>query len=150
MVPKYSLRRSAGRRHIAPARVTIRDAGLHHGSVATVVRVRDSALFVDHRDGQTVPINTRELPGVQHDCALTEFREEGSARYAELQHVDQRNLVVGMIANRTVARDAPVRTRAHHQETGAVGYRLAAWFLTSPRLGSSERRSAGRRSGRQR
>jgi hypothetical protein len=81
-------------------RETIRDAGLHNGSVATVKRVQGSVLFVERRDGQTVPIDTRQFPGVQHGYAHTEYREQGSTRYAELhlvdQHVNQRSLVVGM------------------------------------------------------
>ena len=81
-------------------RETIRDAGLHNGSVATVQRVQGSVLFVERRDGQTVPIDTRQFPGVQHGYAHTEYREQGSTRYAELhlvdQHVNQRSLVVGM------------------------------------------------------
>jgi hypothetical protein len=59
-----------------------------------------SVLFVERRDGQTVPIDTRQFPGVQHGYAHTEYREQGSTRYAELhlvdQHVNQRSLVVGM------------------------------------------------------
>ena len=43
-------------------RETIRDAGLHNGSVATVQRVQGSVLFVERRDGQTVPIDTRQFP----------------------------------------------------------------------------------------
>jgi hypothetical protein len=81
-------------------RETIRDAGLHNGSVATVKRVQGSLLFVERRDGHTVPIDTRQFPGVQHGYAHTEYREQGSTRYAELhlvdQHVNQRSLVVGM------------------------------------------------------
>jgi hypothetical protein len=81
-------------------RETIRDAGLHNGSVATVKRTQGSVLFVERRDGQTVPIDTRQFPGVQHGYAHTEYREQGSTRYAELhlvdQHVNQRSLVVGM------------------------------------------------------
>ena len=57
-------------------------------------------LFVERRDGKTVPIDTRQFPGVQHGYAHTEYREQGSTRYAELhlvgQHVNQRSLVVGM------------------------------------------------------
>jgi hypothetical protein len=79
-------------------RETIRDAGLHNGSVATVQRVQGSVLFVERRDGQTVPIDTRQFPGVQHGYAHTEYREQ--TRYAELhlvdQHVNQRSLIVGM------------------------------------------------------
>jgi hypothetical protein len=81
-------------------RETIREAGLHNGSVATVKRVAGSVLFVERRDGQTVPIDTRQFPGVQHGYAHTEYREQGSTRYADLQlvtqHVSQRGLVVGM------------------------------------------------------
>jgi hypothetical protein len=77
-------------------RETIRDAGLHNGSVATVKRVQGSVLFVERRDGHTVPIDTRQFPGVQHGYAHTEYREQGSTRYAELHLVDQRSLVVGM------------------------------------------------------
>jgi hypothetical protein len=62
--------------------------------------VQGSVLFVERRDGQTVPIDTRRFPGVQHGYAHTEYREQGSTRYAELhlvdQHVNQRSLVVGM------------------------------------------------------
>jgi hypothetical protein len=81
-------------------RETIREAGLHNGSVAIVKRAQGSVLFVERRDGQTVPIDTRQFPGVQHGYAHTEYREQGSTRYAELhlvdQHVNQRSLVVGM------------------------------------------------------
>jgi hypothetical protein len=60
--------------------------------------VQGSVLFVERRDGQTVPIYTRQFPGVQHGYAHTEYREQGSTRYAELHLVDlsQRSLVVGM------------------------------------------------------
>jgi hypothetical protein len=58
-------------------RETIRDAGLHNGSVAAC---RGSVLFVERRDGQTVPIDTRQFPGVQHGYAHTEYREQGSTR----------------------------------------------------------------------
>jgi hypothetical protein len=82
------------------SRETIRDAGLKNGSVATVERVKGATLYVKRRDGQTVPIDTREFAGVQHAYACTEYREQGSTRYAELQMVDalvhQRSLVVGM------------------------------------------------------
>jgi ATP-dependent exoDNAse (exonuclease V) alpha subunit len=69
-------------------RKTIRDTGLHNGSVAIVQRVQGSVLFVERRDGQTVPIDTRQFPGVKHGYAHTEYREQGSTRYAELQLVD--------------------------------------------------------------
>jgi hypothetical protein len=76
-------------------RETIRDAELYNGSVATVQRAQGSVLFVERRDGQTVPIDTRQFPGVQHGYAHTEYREQGSTRYAELhlvdQHVNQRS-----------------------------------------------------------
>jgi hypothetical protein len=39
-------------------------------------------LFVERRDGHTVPIDTRQFPGVQHGYAHTEYREQGSTRYA--------------------------------------------------------------------
>ena len=44
--------------------------------------------------------DTRDHPGVQHGYCSTEYREQGSTRYAELQlvtgHVNQRSLTVGM------------------------------------------------------
>jgi len=47
-----------------------------------------------------VPVDTREYPGIQHAYCSTEYREQGSTRYAELQlvtqHVNQRSLTVGM------------------------------------------------------
>jgi hypothetical protein len=56
-------------------------------------------LHVRRRDGQTVAIDTRQFPGVQHGYCSTEYREQGATRYAELQlvteHVSQRSLTVG-------------------------------------------------------
>lgn len=64
--------------------------------------------FVERRDGQSVSIDTRQFRGVQHGYAHTEYREQGSTRYAELhlvdQYVDQRSLVVGR--TRHTLRDA--------------------------------------------
>jgi hypothetical protein len=83
-------------------RANIREAELHNGSVATVRKVKGSVLFVERRDGKTVPIDTRSEKGsqIQHAYAYTEYREQGSKRYAELHMVDslvhQRSLTVGM------------------------------------------------------
>ncbi len=81
-------------------RETIREAGLFNGSVGTVRAIDDATLHVERRDGAIVPVDTREHPGVQHGYCSTEYREQGSTRYAELQlvteHVNQRSLTVGM------------------------------------------------------
>jgi len=81
-------------------RETIREAGLYNGSVGTVRSVDDATLQIERRDGVVVPVDTREHPGVQHGYCSTEYREQGSTRYAELQlvteHVNQRSLTVGM------------------------------------------------------
>jgi len=81
-------------------RETIREAGLYNGSVGTVRSVDDATLQIERRDGVVVPVDTREHPGVQHGYCSTEYREQGSTRYAELQlvteHVSQRSLTVGM------------------------------------------------------
>jgi hypothetical protein len=81
-------------------RETIREAGLFNGSVGTVRGIEGEVLRIERRDGQIVPVDTRENPGVQHGYCSTEYREQGSTRYAELQlvtkHVSQRSLTVGM------------------------------------------------------
>jgi len=81
-------------------RETIREAGLHNGSVGTVRSIDDATLHIERRDGMVVPVDTREHPGVQHGYCSTEYREQGTTRYAELQlvteHVHQRSLTVGM------------------------------------------------------
>jgi len=81
-------------------RETIREAGLHNGSVGIVRGVDDATLQIQRRDGVVVPVDTREHPGVQHGYCSTEYREQGATRYAELQlvteHVNQRSLTVGM------------------------------------------------------
>jgi hypothetical protein len=83
-------------------RANLREAELHNGSVATVKKVKGSVLFLERRDGKTVPIDTRSEFGsqIQHAYAYTEYREQGSKRYAELHMVDalvhQRSLTVGM------------------------------------------------------
>ncbi len=81
-------------------RETIREAGLFNGSVGTVRAIDDATLQIERRDGAVVPVDTREHPGVQHGYCSTEYREQGSTRYAELQlvteHVNQRSLTVGM------------------------------------------------------
>jgi len=81
-------------------RETIREAGLFNGSVGTVRDIDDATLHIERRDGAVVPVDTREHPGVQHGYCSTEYREQGSTRYAELQlvteHVNQRSLTVGM------------------------------------------------------
>jgi ATP-dependent exoDNAse (exonuclease V) alpha subunit len=81
-------------------RETIREAGLFNGSVGTVRDIEGEVLRIERRDGQIVPVDTRENPGVQHGYCSTEYREQGSTRYAELQlvtkHVSQRSLTVGM------------------------------------------------------
>jgi len=81
-------------------RETIREAGLYNGSVGTVRAIHDATLHVERRDGKVVAVDTREHSGVQHGYCSTEYREQGSTRYAELQlvteHVNQRSLTVGM------------------------------------------------------
>ncbi len=81
-------------------RETIREAGLMNGSVGTVRGVDDATLQIERRDGAIVPVDTREHSGVQYGYCSTEYREQGSTRYAELQlvteHVNQRSLTVGM------------------------------------------------------
>jgi len=81
-------------------RETIREAGLHNGSVGVVRGIDDATLQIQRRDGVVVPVDTREHPGVQHGYCSTEYREQGATRYAELQlvteHVNQRSLTVGM------------------------------------------------------
>jgi len=81
-------------------RETIREAGLYNGSVGIVRGLDDATLQIERRDGVVVPVDTREHPGVQHGYCSTEYREQGSTRYAELQlvteHVNQRSLTVGM------------------------------------------------------
>ncbi len=81
-------------------RETIREAGLFNGSVGTVRAIDDATLQIERRDGAIVPVDTREHPGIQHGYCSTEYREQGSTRYAELQlvteHVNQRSLTVGM------------------------------------------------------
>jgi hypothetical protein len=81
-------------------RESIRSADLFNGSVVTVRGIRGAVLDVERRDGSVVAIDTREHPGLQHGYASTEFREQGSTRYAELQlltrQVSQRSLTVGM------------------------------------------------------
>jgi len=81
-------------------RETIREAGLFNGSVGTVRDIDDATLHIERRDGAVVPVDTREHPGVQQGYCSTEYREQGSTRYAELQlvteHVNQRSLTVGM------------------------------------------------------
>ena len=81
-------------------RETIREAGLFNGSVGVVRGIENDTLQVERRDGKTVSVDTRERAGVQHAYCSTEYREQGSTRYAELQlvteHVNQRSLTVGM------------------------------------------------------
>jgi len=81
-------------------RETIREAGLYNGSVGTVRGIDDATVQIERRDGVIVPVDTREHGGMQHGYCSTEYREQGSTRYAELQlvteHVSQRSLTVGM------------------------------------------------------
>jgi len=81
-------------------RETIREAGLYNGSVGTVRGIDGAALQIERRDGEIVRVDTGAHPGVQHGYCSTEYREQGSTRYAELQlvtqHVNQRSLTVGM------------------------------------------------------
>ncbi len=81
-------------------RETIREAGLHNGSVGIVRGIDDATLQIERRDGAVVGVDTREHPGVQYGYCSTEYREQGATRYAELQlvtqHVNQRSLTVGM------------------------------------------------------
>ncbi len=86
-------------------RETIREADLINGSVGMVRGIDDATLQIERRDRKGVPVDTRKHPGVQHGYCSTEYREQGSRRYAELQlvteHVNQRSL--------TVQDDAPHR-----------------------------------------
>jgi hypothetical protein len=81
-------------------RETIREAGLFNGSVGTVRGIDGAGLQIERRDGEVVTVDTGAHPGVQHGYCSTEYREQGSTRYAELQlvtqHVNQRSLTVGM------------------------------------------------------
>jgi hypothetical protein len=81
-------------------RETIREAGLYNGSVGTVRGIDGARLEIERRDGAVVAVDTHAHPGVQHGYCSTEYREQGSTRYAELQlvtqHVNQRSLTVGM------------------------------------------------------
>jgi ATP-dependent exoDNAse (exonuclease V) alpha subunit len=81
-------------------RETIKEAGLFNGSVGTVRGIENGVLSIERRDGELVKVDTREHPGIQHGYCSTEYREQGSTRYAELQlvtkHVNQRSLTVGM------------------------------------------------------
>jgi ATP-dependent exoDNAse (exonuclease V) alpha subunit len=65
-------------------RKTIREAGLFNGSVGTVRGVSGVVLEVERRDGETVRVDTSAHPGVQHGYCSTEYREQGSTRYAEM------------------------------------------------------------------
>ena len=81
-------------------RETIREAGLYNGSVGTVRGIDGAGLQIERRDGEVVTVDTSAYSGVQHGYCSTEYREQGSTRYAELQlvteHVNQRSLTVGM------------------------------------------------------
>jgi len=81
-------------------RETINEAGLFNGSVGVVRGIRNDTLQIERRDGKVVDVDTREHAGVQHAYCSTEYREQGSTRYAELQlvteHVNNRSLTVGM------------------------------------------------------
>ena len=81
-------------------RESIKEAGLHNGSVGTVRGIANGLLSLERRDGEIVRVDVREHPGIQHAYCSTEYREQGNTRYAELQlvtkHVNQRSLTVGM------------------------------------------------------
>jgi len=81
-------------------RETIWEAGLLNGSVGTVRGIDGTGLEIERQDGEIVRVETQAHPGVQHGYCSTEYREQGSTRYAELQliteHVNQRSLTVGM------------------------------------------------------
>jgi hypothetical protein len=87
-------------------------------------------LFIERRDGQTVPIDTRQFPGVQHGCAHIEYREQGSTRYAELhlvdQHVNERSVVVGM------TRHTPRTARGFRRSDrrGRILHPVAGWAFS--------------------
>jgi hypothetical protein len=57
-------------------------------------RRKGSVLFVERRDGKVVPIDTRSEHGsqIQHTYAYTEYREQGSKRYAELHMASEKAL----------------------------------------------------------
>jgi ATP-dependent exoDNAse (exonuclease V) alpha subunit len=90
--------------YVVGERVVLRErvpkAGLFNGSAGTVRAVDGTTLSIERRDGAVVAVDTRTHPGIQHGYCSTEYREQGSTRYAELQlvtrHVHQRSLVVGM------------------------------------------------------
>jgi hypothetical protein len=81
-------------------RERVPEAGLYNGSAGTVRGIDGTTLSIERRDGAVVAVDTAKHPGVQHGYCSTEYREQGSTRYAELQlvtrHVHQRSLTVGM------------------------------------------------------
>ena len=81
-------------------REAINEAGLFNGAIGVVRGIDLETLKIERRDGQIVDVDTRDHAGVQHAYCSTEYREQGSTRYAELQlvteHVNQRSLTVGM------------------------------------------------------
>ena len=80
-------------------RETIRSINMFNGSVGMVRGINGANLEIERRDGEIVSLDTIEYPNVQHAYCTTEWREQGSTRYAELQlvteHVNQRSLTVG-------------------------------------------------------
>jgi hypothetical protein len=81
-------------------RERVPEAGLCNGSAGVVRGIEGAVLRIERWDGVLVAVDTQAHPGVQHGYCSTEYREQGSTRYAELQlvtkHVHQRSLVVGM------------------------------------------------------
>lgn len=86
-------------------RANLKELGLANGSRADVVRVEDRSLVLRREDGVNVRLDTSVHPDVQHAYCVTEHREQGATRPAELQlftpMVDQRSLVVGMTRHTT-------------------------------------------------
>lgn len=81
-------------------RANLPELGLNNGSRAEVVGLEDRTLVLRREDGVDVRFDTSAHPEVQHAYCVTEHREQGATRPAELQlftpSVDRRSLVVGM------------------------------------------------------
>jgi ATP-dependent exoDNAse (exonuclease V) alpha subunit len=135
-------------------RETIREAGLFNGSVGTVRGIEGEVLRIERRDGQIVPVDTRVYPGIQHGYCSTEYREQGSTRYAELQlvtkHVSQRSLTVGMTRHTDAYGMYYSREEVgSYQRLVDLGYRTSSKELASDfaRVERGEERAAMREVG---
>jgi ATP-dependent exoDNAse (exonuclease V) alpha subunit len=130
-------------------RETIREAGLFNGSVGTVRGIEGEVLWIKRRDGQIVPVDTRANPGVQHGYCSTEYREQGSTRYAELQlvtkHVSQRSLTVGMTRHTDAYEMFYSREEVgSYQRLVDLGYRTSSKELASDFARVGQERAATR------